>query len=122
MYDEQCRQLLLDETEDKFQVIENIAPKYLHGVEFMDVLNMKGSTKIREVKVNQPWAHFATYQSTVLFCKGLGQPISPVRPETLCKDWKAVPHGRDYLVATGLTLNRLLEEHNEVRMVQGLGR
>lgn len=103
----------LFDAEDEFQVIGNVAPKYLHGIEFADVLQMNGCMRIKETLVDQPWAHLATYSSTVLFCNGLRQPVSPVRLEMLCDDYKVVPPGRNCLVATGLALKNLLEEHED---------
>jgi hypothetical protein len=103
----------LESAESEFERVGDAAPKFLHGVDFMDVMKMERCIGIREAKVEQPWAHFPRNHSLVLFCKGLGQPIVAVREDKLCRPWKTVPPKCNFLVATGKTVGHLLDRYNE---------
>jgi hypothetical protein len=103
----------LESTEEDFEGVGLSAPRYIHGVEFMDVLKMKDTIRIKQTEVNQPWAYLTKHMPIVLFCMGLGQPIVPSWPESLCDPWRIVSPGKNYLVATGIAIRYFLEEQDE---------
>jgi len=84
------------------------APKYIHGVEFQDVVRLSTQVKIKKAQVNQPWTHITKEVPVVLFCGKMGQPISPVS-NNLCSSWKRVPVKKNYLVMMGSTVSSFLE-------------
>ncbi|CZT13512.1 hypothetical protein WAI453_012463 [Rhynchosporium graminicola] len=92
--------------EGEWLAINRGAPKFLHGVEYVDIKGMKSSMSISQAEPNMPWVHLATTEPTlpVIFCRGLEQPIVPTRPDSLCDAWTQVPQGRNYLVATCATI------------------
>jgi len=90
------------------------APKYLHGVEFTDVVKMKRSMKIKQamMKIPAPWTHLKSHSPIVLFCKGLDSPIIPVHSTTVCDSWKNVPENKDYLVIMEAAIQNFLEDED----------
>ena len=63
----------------------DIAPKFLRGIEFNDLMNMERQIGIRQSIVNEPWVHLTRQELLVLFCKRLEHPIVPTSDDALCK-------------------------------------
>jgi hypothetical protein len=61
----------LQSAEAEFKRVEEAAPEFVHGVEFIDVINMKKSPRIQQAKVDQPWTFLAPDVGLVFFCTGL---------------------------------------------------
>lgn len=101
----------LDSSAKKLQMVEELAPKFILGVDFQDAVHNKRPMAIRRIRVNQPWAHLVTTeQPIVLFCGRIPEPIVPT--STCCKAWAAVPPHSGYLVAMGLTVHTLLDRQD----------
>ena len=84
------------------------APKGIVGFEMMEIIKELPVLNVKEERVDQPWAHIAQDGGLVLFVKGLGQPIVPSNPASLCRNWQQVPSGRNYLAAGSSGLSYLL--------------
>jgi hypothetical protein len=105
-------QVGLEETESDFRKAKHVAPKYIHGVEFLDALNMEASIRIKTVQVGQAWAHLTSEQPLVIFSKGIQPPNIP-NPSGLCESWRVVPPHQKYLVSMGHAVFSFLERQNE---------
>ena len=103
----------LEDAAEEFEDARAGAPRYIHGVEFIDVFRNKDSLRIKQVEVNQPWAYLTKHQPIVLFGADLGQPIIACHPNTLCDLWRTVPRERNYLAATAIAVRYFLEEQGE---------
>jgi hypothetical protein len=103
----------LETAEAEYEKVGYVAPKYLHGVELIDVLNMEECMTIKEALIKQPWAHLVAHQPVVLFTRGLGQHIIPSSSNKLCDLWKVVPANMNYLVAMGTAVSLILEEEDD---------
>ena len=90
----------------------NSCPKFLRGVELQDTIRTKTMMEIKEAPVQQPWTYLTKCQPIVLFIRGLPQSIDPISSDCLCKPWKVVPSGRNYLAATGKSVSNPLHRHN----------
>ncbi|KAH8591817.1 hypothetical protein B0O99DRAFT_631728, partial [Bisporella sp. PMI_857] len=97
---------------EEYLMIPEGAPRYLYGIELLDVMKRKAHAKIHRKEIEQPWVHFTNYQPTVLFCRECLQPIAPVLTQKLCKLWKSVPTGNNYFVAMVSHIQQLLERNN----------
>lgn len=93
----------------------NTAPKYLYGVEFLDVIQQERSMRVMQTKVKQHWAHLTKDQPVVLFCKSFGQAIVPTQQGGLCEVWREVPPRENYLATMGLAVSYLLKRHDAGR-------
>jgi hypothetical protein len=102
----------LDSADTDFQMVGDVAPKYIHGVELIDAMNMESSLKIKRVKIDQPWGHLTSEQPAVLLSKNL-PPAIICESQHLCKSWTNVPTDKNYLVTTGLIVQSLLEHQSE---------
>jgi hypothetical protein len=91
------------------------APKYLYGVEFLDVIQQKRSMRVVHTQVKQHWAHLTKDQPVVLFCKSFGQAMVPAQRGGLCTVWKEVPPRENYLATMGLAVSYLLKRHDAGR-------
>jgi hypothetical protein len=106
----------LCELSGEFEKFGETPPKFLHGVDFIEVVTPKSEDRrvpIRHVEIGQPWACFAEFQPTVLFCKGLGHPIIS-RSGRLCKLWEKVPPHENFLVMTGRALSWFLKQQKNI--------
>jgi hypothetical protein len=108
----------LESAESDFRKARHTAPKFIHGVEFLDAANMESSIRIKLVEVNQPWAHLTSEQPLVILSKNIQQPIVP-QLSSLCTTWQAVPPNRSYLVLMGLAISSFLDRQDE-GLVEGL--
>ncbi|KAM0452651.1 hypothetical protein ACHAPV_009414, partial [Trichoderma viride] len=52
----------------------------------------------------------STMSTTAIFGRGFGDLIRPEEPLALCNQWKSVPEGKDYLVASVSTLQMLYKQ------------
>jgi hypothetical protein len=89
-----------------------VAPKFIHGVEFLDAANMEPNIRIKLVEVNQPWAHLTGEQPLVILSKNIQQPIVP-QSSSLCTTWQEVPPNRGYLVLMGLAICSFLDRQDK---------
>jgi hypothetical protein len=69
--------------------------------------------RIKQAEFKQPWAFLKKHQPIVLFGANLGQPIVPSRPDALCDQWRTVPSGKNYLVATGRALLHIFQGQDD---------
>ncbi|PQE19806.1 pfs domain protein [Rutstroemia sp. NJR-2017a WRK4] len=95
--------------EKEFLKVKEHAPKYIHGVEYVDVLKLKPNMPINRAEINQPWACLTKYHCPIIFCRGLPQPIVPLKLDQICSPWRMVPSGRNVLVATSYTIRDFLK-------------
>ena len=88
-----------------------VAPDFIFEVELVDVALKEASMPVKKAKVSSPWAHLAEHQPcVVLFCKSLGQAIVSSSLAGLCSNWRSVPPGSRYLVATGPSILHMLQK------------
>ena len=87
------------------------APKWILGVELIDAIEERSSWRIKESKVEQPWAHLADDTCPIFFCRNLGQAIAPTESGGLCRSFQQVPSGNDYFVTSGLAVCDMLARH-----------
>ena len=109
----------LSELRGEFRKLKRSSPTYLHGVDIIDFCETKSAQKkmpIRQVKVDQAWAHLTLHQPTVIMCRDLGQPIIDVSRK-LCQSWNIIPPNQKHLVMTGRALHHFLCQQE-----QGLGK
>ncbi|PQE23490.1 Ankyrin repeat-containing domain protein [Rutstroemia sp. NJR-2017a BVV2] len=95
--------------EKEFLKVNEHAPKYIHGVEYVDVLQLKPNMSINRARIDQPWACLTKYRCPIIFCRGLPQPIVPLNINQICSPWRMAPSGRNVLVATSYTIHKFLE-------------
>jgi hypothetical protein len=98
----------------EYMKCSEMPPNGIHGVDFKELLEPKGPekvTSIRYVKFYQPWSYLTNDQSTVIFCKNLGQAIVPTT-RGLCDPWLKVPKNKNYLVMTGQTIHYFLRKNS----------
>ncbi|KAF4626150.1 hypothetical protein G7Y89_g12011 [Cudoniella acicularis] len=100
----------LESVVDEFEDVGEGPPRTLYGVELSAVLLMLRGMPIRRADVHQPWVHLTSEEPLVLFCKGIGQPIIPITTDQLCRPWKTVPHGQNFLVATAAAVKYFLHQ------------
>jgi len=104
----------LENVQEEYEKVGFEAPKYLHGVEFTDVVRMESVMKIKQTKMKFPmaWTHLKSSCPIVLFCNSLGTPIVPLHPSNLCDSWKIVPPKNNFLVLMGIAIDLFLEEED----------
>ncbi|KAN0095215.1 hypothetical protein V8E51_015926 [Hyaloscypha variabilis] len=102
----------LEVAESDFRKVKQTAPKFLHGIEFLDAANMETKIRVKVVEVNQPWVHLTSEQPLVLLSKNFQHPIVP-DSSSLCTAWQCVPSNRGYLVSTGVVISSFLDRRNE---------
>ncbi|PMD40857.1 hypothetical protein L207DRAFT_346681 [Hyaloscypha variabilis F] len=102
----------LEVAESDFRKVKQTAPKFLHGIEFLDAANMETSIRIKVVEVDQPWVHLTSEQPLVMLSKSFQHPIVP-DSSSLCTAWQCVPSNRGYLVSTGIVISSFLDRRNE---------
>jgi hypothetical protein len=105
----------LESARRELEKMGNKAPKYLYGVEFLDVIQQKRSIKVVHTQVKQHWAHLTKDEPVVLFCKSFGQAIVPAQQGGLCTAWKEVPPRENYLATMGLAISYILNRHDAGR-------
>lgn len=105
----------LESAQCDFRKTRQVAPKFIHGVEFLDAANMEPSIRIKVVRVDQAWAHLTSEQPLVILSKDIQPPIVP-ESSTLCKFWRLgppqCPH-QSYLMSMGLAISSFLDRRNE---------
>jgi hypothetical protein len=84
----------------------------LTGFAFMDIVDVQNDLRPRIAKLNSSgrgWVDFIrSIGAFTLLGKGFGEIIKPsIDTNQLCKNWKHVPTGKDYLVACTSTLKEI---------------
>ncbi|KAF4946692.1 hypothetical protein FSARC_14130 [Fusarium sarcochroum] len=93
------------------------------GFDILDVLTPLGPIlpRIKHLASRRHgWADLTnSIGVTTIFGSGFGNLIRPDEPESVCKIWKSVPEGMDYMTASVSTL-QMLYERRLLRMEPGL--
>jgi hypothetical protein len=90
----------------------------LTGFAFMDIVDSHNDLRPRVAILKSSgrgWVDFTrTIRATTLMGRGYGEIIKPSKDSnTLCKYWKSVPKGKDYLVACISTLKDICRKHGD---------
>ena len=102
----------LESAEGGFRLAGHVAPKFIHGVEFLDAADMKPSIRTKTAKVDQAWAHLTSEHPLVIFSRDIESPIVP-EPSSLCGPWQVIPSKQSYLVSMGLAITPILDRRSE---------
>jgi hypothetical protein len=94
---------------DAFRGCKKAEPKYIFGVEYMELLTMESSMQIKQAMVDQPWAFLTKYHPIAIFCEGLPAPIAPFPLDQICSSYREIPLNRNVLVATARTVAEFLK-------------
>lgn len=91
----------------------------LIGFAFMDIVDIQNDLRPRIVKLKSSgrgWVDLTRdIRAITLLGKGLGEIIKPSKDaNSLCKNWKHVPTGKDYLVACTSTLKDISKWHGNL--------
>lgn len=93
------------------------------GFDIRDIIDPFSAFRAR-IKHMDSWGHgwvelIPSIGTTTIFGRGFGDLIRPEEPYALCSEWKSVPEGKDYMVASVSTL-QMLYERRLLRMEPGL--
>lgn len=102
----------LESAEGGFRLAGHVAPKFIHGVEFLDTADMKPTIRIKTAEVDQAWAHLTSEHPLVIFSRDIEPPIAPEQ-SNLCGPWQVVPSKQSYLVSMGLAIIPILDRRRE---------
>ncbi|KAM0250769.1 hypothetical protein ACHAP5_001986 [Fusarium lateritium] len=113
-------EILIDQQEkaasqDGFKISQTWDPRQdIVGFEVMDIIGPSGPIYPRVQRINS-WGHGWTelvpsIGLTTIFGRGFGDLIRADEPGELCPNWRFVPSGKDFLVASVSTIQMLYEK------------
>ncbi|KAM0475418.1 hypothetical protein ACHAP7_007317 [Fusarium lateritium] len=113
-------EILIDQQEkaasqDGFRISQTWDPRRdIVGFEVMDIIGPSGPIYPRVQRINS-WGHGWTdlvpsIGLTTIFGRGFGDLIRADEPGELCPNWRFVPSGKDFLVASVSTIQMLYEK------------
>ncbi|CAJ0554667.1 Ff.00g131800.m01.CDS01 [Fusarium sp. VM40] len=113
-------EILIDQQEkaasqDGFKISQTWDPRRdIIGFEIMDVIGPSGPIYSRVQRINswgRGWTDLApSIGLTTIFGRGFGNLIQADEPSELCPNWRLVPSGKDFLVASVSTIKMLYEK------------
>jgi hypothetical protein len=102
-------------SQDGFKISQTWDPRRdIVGFEVMDIIGPSGPIYSRVQRINS-WGHGWTDLApsiglTTIFGRGFGDLIRADEPGELCPNWRLVPSGQDFLVASVSTIQMLYEK------------
>jgi hypothetical protein len=93
--------------------------KRIQGYEYMDLVHRKHSVQLKEAQLRKTCGQWPDYardiNAVVLFGTNFGEVFQPTQTISLCRPFRTVPKGKDYLAVEVSILRKLYSEHGSLK-------